>query len=73
MNDVRDQSKPGFSILSIYAQFRDIHFRFVLSNVWFRTVRYTVRVLVCVASVVITSSFKLKLQIHFSRRNKILC
>ena len=45
----------------------------VLSSVWFRIVRYTVCVLVCVASVVITSSFKLKLQIHFSRRNKILC
>ena len=31
------------------------------------------RVLVCVASVVIIPSFKLKLQIHFSRRNKTLC
>jgi len=52
MIDVRDQSKPSLSILSIYAQFRDIHFCFVLSSVWFGTVRDTMRVLVCVASVV---------------------
>ena len=70
MIDIRVQSKPS---LSIYARLRDMQFCFVLSNVWFRTARYTVRVLVCVASVVITSSFKLKLQIHFSRRNKTLC
>ena len=72
MIDIRGQSKPNLSILSIYAQFRDIHFCFILSSVWFGTVRYTVRVLVCVASVV-TLSFKLKLQIHFSRPNKTLC
>jgi len=44
MIDIRVQSKPS---LSIYARFRDIHFCFVLSSVWFRFVRYTVRVLVC--------------------------
>jgi len=41
---------------------REIHFCFVLGSVRLRPVRDTVRVLVCVTSVVITS-FKLKLQI----------
>jgi len=68
MIDIRVQGKPS---LSSYARFREIHFCFVLGSVRLRLVRDTVLVLVCVTSVVITS-FELKLQLHFSRRNKTL-
>jgi len=65
MIDIRVQGKPS---LSSYARLREIHltsllFCFVLGSVQLRPVRDTVRVLVCVTSVAITS-FKLKLQIH---------